>query len=94
MAYVVVVERVVEGQGDASGISEEAVHALARQAFQKHFRTIRQSRHIFLNITLFKNKKGHQPAWFAPLVASEFVRSALSGAGYDDQYDDNNNDDR
>jgi hypothetical protein len=77
MAYVVVIDGIVQGQGDASGISEEAIHAFARQTFQQHFRAIHQSRHIFLNKTLSKNKKDHQPAWFAPLVASELVRCGL-----------------
>jgi hypothetical protein len=77
MAYVVVIDGVVKRESDASGISEEAVYAFARQTIQQHFRAIRQSRHIFLNKTLYKNKKGHQPAWFAPLMASDSVRCGL-----------------
>ena len=57
MADVVVVEGVVEGEGDAAGISEEAVDAFARQAFQQHFRAVHQSRHIFLNKSSLKTKK-------------------------------------
>jgi len=36
---------------------------------------------------LLQKQKGHQPACFAPLMASEFNPVGLSGAGYDDQYD-------
>jgi hypothetical protein len=35
------------------------------------------------------NKKGHQPVSYSPLMASEPNRAASSGAGYDDQNDNN-----
>ena len=89
MAYVVVVDRIVQGQGDAAGIPEEAVHAFPRQTFQQHFRAIHQSRHIFLNKSCPKTKKATSrlgsPRWW-PRNSSD---AASSGAGYDDQYDNN-----
>ena len=66
VADVVVVDGVVEGQGDAAGISEEAIHAFARQAFEQHFRAIHQSRHIFLNKMLAKKQKRPSAGLFRP----------------------------
>ena len=37
VADVVIVEGVVEGDGDAAGVTEEAVHAFADEAFEEHF---------------------------------------------------------
>ena len=57
MADVVVIDSIVQREGDAAGVSEEAVNALARQTFQQHFRACHQIRHIFLNKSSAKTKK-------------------------------------
>ena len=42
VADVVVVQGVIEGQGDAAGIAEDAIHAFPGQTFQQHFRAAHQ----------------------------------------------------
>ena len=44
VADFVVEENVVQGEGDASGVAEDAIHAFPRQAFQQHLRAAHQRR--------------------------------------------------
>ena len=49
VADVVVVEGVVEGEGDAAGIAEDAIDAFPGQALQQHFRAAHQRRDIYVS---------------------------------------------
>jgi hypothetical protein len=54
---VVIVDRFIERESDASGISEEAVDAFPGQTFQQHFRAVHQTCHIFLKKSVSQIKK-------------------------------------
>ena len=60
---LVVVEDVVEGEGDAPRVAEHAIDALAGQAFGEHSRAAHQGRHIGSpqKKKSLESKKGHQP---------------------------------
>src|ERR1035438_7037946 len=90
---LVVVEDVVEGEGDAARVAEHAIDALAGQAFGEHSRAAHQGCHIGSpqKKSRWKAKKAISRFNFSPPDGLwNSVPAGLSGAGYDDQ-DANNN---